>query len=107
MGTIAHHAIIVTGSSESIERAREKAVEIFKVDPEDHELFNRIMGHPVIAGVTNIVASGVNGYDSFMVAPDGSKEGWGLSDEGDKRRKELLDWLEAQGRYDYAEVQYS
>lgn len=34
---------------------------------------------------------GVNGYTTFVFAPDGSKEGWGPSDEGDRLREQFVD----------------
>jgi hypothetical protein len=41
----------------------------------------------------------VNGGASFLVPPDGSKEGWQESADGDARRAEFVEWLEKQ-RYD-------
>lgn len=43
--------------------------------------------------VTNCVDSPVNGYCSFMVAPDGSKEGWDASETGDQRREAFVKFL--------------
>ena len=46
-----------------------------------------------------------NGQSSFFIAPDGSKEGWATSDNGDNARKEFLDWLLKSDNYcDYVEV---
>ena len=42
---------------------------------------------------SNIVKSKMNGYYSFFVAPDGSKEGWEDSDEGNKKRDEFIKYL--------------
>ena len=43
--------------------------------------------------VSSVVASPINSYWSFLVAPDGSKEGWGDSDKGDEQRKEFIAWM--------------
>jgi hypothetical protein len=68
MGDIYHHAIIVIGTewrSHQLVAAREYAIEAGN-------------------SVTEIVPSRTNGFSSFMVAPDGSKEGWANSNEGDE-----------------------
>lgn len=54
MGTIIDHAIIVTGAPQDVERAHAKASTIFH-------------------NVTTIVDHEVNGGQSFLVPPDGSK----------------------------------
>ena len=94
MGYMRHHAIIVTSwSSELLNMAYDRAKIIFPK-------------------VSFIIGSEVNGYKSFFVPPDGSKEGWNSSDKSDSRREEYIDWLDAQ-RYDdnstsldWVEVQY-
>ena len=91
MGYIRHHSIVVTTfDDDSIKEAHQKAKNLF--------------GH-----VSEIVKSSINGYMSFFIAPDGSKEGWPDSDTGDKLRKEFIDWIEEgeESRYlDYVEVFY-
>jgi hypothetical protein len=47
------------------------------------------------AQVSEIVKSEINGIVSFVVAPDGSKEGWETSDLGDTRRETIKKWLRA------------
>lgn len=37
------------------------------------------------------ISSITNGYLTFVFAPDGSKEGWGTSEDGDRYRQEFLD----------------
>ena len=75
MGYMAHNAIIVTSwNHEGIEQAAKKATELGLL-------------------VTPVSAEGVNGYKSFMVCPDGSKEGWAPSNEGDIKRSEFRDYL--------------
>ncbi|KQL17666.1 hypothetical protein [Cytobacillus solani] len=82
MGYIRHNSFVVTGDSypeaqRKLDLAHEKAV----------ELFSNLVS-PVIQGKTN-------GYQSFFVAPDGSKEGWDLSDEYDEKRKQLADFIDS------------
>ena len=96
MGYMRHHAVIVTSWDEKrIADAHLKARAIF--EPQQ---------------VTVIVRGTVNHYESFMVGPDGSKEGWDDSDEGDRRREQFTRWLDSQ-RYEdgstslkWVEVQY-
>ena len=82
MGYIRHHAIVVTDHShgEFIEAARDAATRFG-------------------LSVSDIVMSPNNRYRSFLVAPDGSKEGWEESDKADTARASLISWLEDQ-RYD-------
>jgi len=83
MGYIKHHSIVVTTSiDELIKSAHEKAKEIFGTT------------------VSEIIQSKINGYKSFFVAPDGSKEGWGESDTGNDNRKAFIDWCNAQAYED-------
>lgn len=77
MGYIAHNAILITGMLESVEKIHAKAMEIFGTE----------------AGVSSFVASYTNHYISFFVAPDGSKEGWDESNNGDERRNEFVKYL--------------
>lgn len=93
MGYIKHEAIIVTGwNEERLTAARDKAVELELV-------------------VTPFAESPVNGYKSFLIVPDGSKEGWEESDKGEVRREAWISWAsdpEAGGsrRVDWAMVRY-
>lgn len=83
MGWMRHHGIVVTSwSEEKLNAAHAKAVEVFGV------------------GVTDTTEPVVNGYGSFLVAPDGSKEGWSDSDEGDARRDLFIRWLHSQAYED-------
>jgi len=95
MGYIRHHAIIVTSwSDKHIEHAYSQAVEIFG------------------EAVSPIVNSKHNDYGSFFIAPDGSKEGWEESDEGDDLRERFVEWLnhhrydDGSSPFDWAEIQY-
>ena len=76
MGYMRHHAIIVT----SWDTARLQ---------EAHEAARERLGEEV----SEIVPSRMNGYGSFLVAPDGSKEGWADSDDGEAQRDAFVAWL--------------
>lgn len=72
MGYIRHEAIVVTAFDiEHLERARSLAIEA---------------GLPV----SERVPSPVNSYQSFFVAPDGSKEGWVDSDRYEVARASFI-----------------
>lgn len=102
MGYIKHNAIVVTGwQEEDVSEARDKAIEIFE------QCFNGELNVEPYGGrlVSEIVSGLVNGQYSFFIAPDGSKEGWATSDNGDNARKEFLDWLQKVDNYcDYIEI---
>ena len=67
MGYMRHHSIVVTYYDEQrIAPMHAKAVEIFGKDR-----------------VTEILPAATNGYVSFFIGTDGSKEGWDESKEGD------------------------
>lgn len=79
MSNTKHHAIAVTCyRKDMIQKAHKKATEIFK---------NR---------VSNILESDYNGFSSFFIAPDGSKEYWEASDLGDAQRKKFKNWIKKQ-----------
>ncbi len=82
MGYFIHHTIAVTSS--------------------DRPLLTEAQAFAVGIGahVSEIVAGGTNGSISFLVAPDGSKEGWEESDAGDVRREALKNWLRARAYED-------
>jgi hypothetical protein len=78
MGYIAHNAIIVsTFDRDMIELARSEATRIGLL-------------------VTDAHTHKINGDFTFLVIPDGSKEGWPESDEGDRMRAMFWDWMAAQ-----------
>lgn len=78
MGYMRHHAIVVIGWDEKAVRAAHEKAEGLFLD---------------IAPVTPITPETTNGYRSFMVAPDGSKEGWDHSERGDIARGVFRAWL--------------
>ena len=91
MGHMCHHAIVVTANSMShITPAHTKAREIFGEQ------------------VTEILLpTKINGYCTFFVGPDGSKEDWHESDVGDAKRAEFMAWLVSSKQYiAAAEIQF-
>ena len=88
MGYMRHHAIIVTSwNRRSMLEARNKAKKIFPY-------------------VSEISPETTNGYYSLFIPPDGSKEGWDESDEGNERRNKFLSWLTIYSIFDWVEVQF-
>jgi len=85
MGWFRHHAIVATS-------CRERA-------------FDGLMDLVDGRGLGTVSREGVNGYTSFFLAPDGSKEGWPASVEGNALRQEVIAWLVEKG-YDWAEVRF-
>jgi hypothetical protein len=78
VGYMRHHAIVVTSYGPNyINEARKEAITLGMT-------------------VTEIVESPINAYWSFMVCPDGSKEGWSDSDDGDFQRSAFVGYLRAQ-----------
>lgn len=71
MSTIQHHAIVVTSwQVEAIVKAQSIAYGVFP-------------------WVSEVSPDKTNGYRSFFIPPDGSKESWGESNEGDERREKF------------------
>lgn len=92
MGYISHHAIVVTGTyGDHVERAHQKAIEIF-----DEVAVGGYFSRTLVSPLSEV---SINSTQSFCVFPDGSKEGWEMSDEGDTARARFIKWLIAQ-RYD-------
>ncbi len=86
MGYIRHHMIVVTGwDEERVAAAHVKAREIFPT-------------------VSPVLQSELNGYESFFIPPDGSKEGCDASHEGGRRRNDFMSWCEAQYEPGYLDV---
>jgi len=75
MSRTTHDAIVVTYWDESqLKLAHQKAIEL---------------GLPV----SDLVASSYNGHHSFLIAPDGSKDGWEPSDRFEAIRADWKDWV--------------
>lgn len=74
MGYIRHNAIVVTSwNDEAIVAAADKA---------------RSLGMAVLGPSDRAT----NYYCTLLICPDGSKEGWDQSDEGDRRREAFREW---------------
>ncbi len=85
MKNIKHHAIIVTcNDKESLELVRSEVLRLYKSNMEAKN------GHQL---VSPIIDSLINRFSSFFIAPDGSKEGYDASDDGDKVRKKIVEFL--------------
>lgn len=103
MGYIRNHAIVVTSWNKShVKQAWDKANELFL------KHFGDTLtgyGHCI---VTPIVGYVINDGASFLIAPDGSKEGWTHSYCGDAFRKEFLDWIstDKDNYCDYIELSF-
>lgn len=75
MGYMRHHAIVVTSwKDDAIWAANKVAQTLFP-------------------WVSPLSACGINGYLSFFIPPDGSKEGWEESDAGDAVRDAFIEYL--------------
>jgi hypothetical protein len=94
MGYMAHNAIVVTSWNEDLiqEAAREATS----------------LGLQILGPSEEVV----NGYRSILICPDGSKEGWDDSNDGDSRRESFRAWLNSK-RYedgstplDWVEIRY-
>jgi hypothetical protein len=80
MGQMRHHSIVVTSDdSDIIKLVHKKAVSLF-----EHL-------------VSPIIRSRANGFQSFFIAPDGSKEGWETSSKHDTNRKKYINYLNTFG----------
>lgn len=79
MGVINHNAVIATTMIDDHASEIEDWIDDL---PEEHR------------DSFAIVPSPTNGYVTVFLAPDGSKEGWGASDSGDKLRAAFIAQLE-------------
>lgn len=90
MGYMSHHSIIITTWDDKITTIHRKAIKIFGKE-----------------GVSEITPTMVNGYRSFFIPPDGSKEGWEGSDTGNENRDSFKEWIYKSKIYcAWAEVQF-
>lgn len=108
MGPMRHHAMIVTTHRREYSLdAYKTALEIFGDDEEldQGDRFTPTSSGEFLPLVSPIADSVTNGYSSFAIFPDGSKEGWEESNRGDKRRATLQDWLRSP-RHGYDESMF-
>lgn len=109
MGYIKHNTIVVTTCDKNvIKKAHRKAKTIFnkafKEDPDSYQA-GEVLISPIIEGMAN-------GYKSFFIAPDGSKEGWEPSQCGDEAREKFLkyiyslDYEDGSNPFDFVEVEF-
>ena len=87
MGRMRHHTIVITDWDEA-------------TLAEIHATASALECRP-----SEIVRSEINGYASFFVPPDGSKEGWQDSERGDWRRARLVEALAASA-CDWVEIEF-
>lgn len=89
MSYIRHHAIVVTGWLAS--------------EVADAASFARSVGASVIGPSEKVM----NGYSTFTVCPDGSKEGCAESNDGDSRRIRIVAHLKDKASFlEWAVVEY-
>lgn len=89
MGHWCQHAIVVTSYGVHVVRAHRKATELFGFL------------------VSPVVDSKRNGYKSFFVAPDGSKEGWDASNQMDVARGDFMEWAQKKPQLKAVEVSFA
>lgn len=101
MGYIKHKAIIVTDSNKiSIEKVHRKCKKII-----ENYLKKVEFKHCYVPMLTEIVKSVCNGFYSFMIATDGSKEGWEVSNDMKDVRKDIINYLISK-QIEYAYITY-
>lgn len=85
MKNIKHHSIIITVKDfKMAEKIKNEVAFLYKKNMEAKNGFELIS--PIIPGL-------INNYYSFFISPDGSKEGYDLSDDGDKIREKTIQLL--------------
>lgn len=83
-----HHAIIITSqNSESISMAHVKALVMFTQ-------LKYMCG--MKCEIVSPVLKTINRVHTFIIAPDGSKEGWEESEVGNIQRDKYIEWLKNQ-----------
>lgn len=95
MGYMKHSGIIATTWSEKMPIVYDNVCVIIK------SVDSRFM-----SCLTLICAGRANGFLSFAFLPDGSKEGWDVSDTGDTIRQKICDYLDSTHQPGDAWVEY-
>lgn len=84
---IRHHIVVVTVHDPKLaENLRKQISELYKKNMEAKNGFQLI---------SPVVPSLINNYHTFFIAPDGSKEGYDLSDDGDRIRTQVVALLDS------------
>lgn len=90
MGYVLHHAIVATCWQDgAAEKLRDHAESV---------------GAEALVGKEQ-----TNGYRTVCITPDGSKEGWDASEEGNKQRRQIVEWLRTNADetyFEWCEVKY-
>ena len=103
MGYMRHHAIVVTSWVD------EDAITSIRATFEDVHT----RAKSIFQWVSEISPATTNGYRSFFIPPDGSKEGWDRSDEGDRQRDAFIRYIDGlrygdgSTPFDWVEVQFA
>lgn len=85
MGYIRNKCIVVSGwGAKRVSTARDRAIAFYAENGVE-----KLVGE--------LVPHAVNGGAAFLIAPDGSKEGWGTSDQGDAAEAEFIAFLKGKG----------
>jgi len=89
MGYIKHHAMVITGYGEDDISEAHRFAYLCELNP------------------SSIIDSPTNGFKTFFIPPDGSKEGWDASGIGDENRARFKKFLRRRKIYlDWAEIAY-
>jgi hypothetical protein len=110
MGYIVHHAIVVTGWGV---HGHEDYMQVIHAKCREY-LAAGDNGLGTEGGFTTLLtplaSAMVNANYSFAILPDGSKDGWDTSDNMDKARDAIVDYLKSvngkDGYVDWCEVQF-
>lgn len=81
MGYLRHECIVVNG---------DMSADVLKAHECASAIFNRHGIGGLVGGLTH---HAINGGAAFLIAPDGSKEGWTESENGQKARDRFMEFL--------------
>ena len=85
MGHLRHETMVISDWD---------AKNVYKAHEAASAIFNAAGMGSIVGGV---VRHAINGGAAFFIAPDGSKEGWGHSDDGSRARLDLISYLKTIG----------
>lgn len=102
MKTTQHNAVIITAfDKENAIEIREKIISIIKKYEKEYVIKANFTN-----AVSEVKKSVINEDYSFCLFPDGSKEGWSTSNEFDKIRTEIREYLNGNETCYWVEVSY-